>query len=44
MAAAPHASSRIASSRLDQVAEFTPTFGHGSTRVGTCLSGERADP
>jgi hypothetical protein len=44
MAAALHASSRIASSLLDQVAEFTPTFGQGSTRVGTCLSEERGDP
>ena len=44
MAAALHASSRIASSQLDQVAEFTPTFGQGSTCVGTCLSEERPDP
>jgi len=44
MAAALHASSRIASSQLDQVAEFTPTFGQDATRVGACLSEERADP
>jgi len=39
-----HASDRIASSQLDQVAEFTPTFGQGSTRVDICLSEERAGP
>jgi len=44
MAAALHASSRISSLQFDQVAEFIPTFGQGSTRVGTCLSEERAAP
>lgn len=33
-----------ASSQLDQVADFTPKFAQGSTRAGTCLSEERADP
>jgi len=44
MAAALRASDRIASSQLDQVAEFTPTFGQGPTCADTCLSEERPDP